>query len=303
MNGIIVGYGSIGQRHARILKKLTRRLSVVSKRDIPFPLTYPSLSSALEQENPDYVVIANETSKHYDSLAQLAKSGFKGIVLIEKPLFDRVKGTPNHLFKEAYVGYHLRHHPILQKIFEIIKNERTLFCQIYAGQYLPYWRPERDYKLSYSAQLNKGGGVLLDLSHELDYLHWFFEDWNSIAAKGGKYSSLRIDSTDMFSLMMEMEKCPMVQVHLNYLDRINRREITIITDKYSIKADLIQQTLQINEEKMDYQINRDDTYVLQHKTIMNGAKDNLCTLHEGLKVVKMIEAAEQSMKQRKWIYK
>jgi len=303
MNCVVVGYGSIGQRHVRILKEFNCRVAVVSQRDIPYSLRYPNLYSAFKKENPDYIVIANQTNKHYDSLVELANYGYKGSILVEKPIFDTVKSIPNNSFKQGYVGYNLRFHPILQKIFQIIKKERTLYIQIYVGQYLPDWRPEQNYRRSYSAKKAEGGGVLLDLSHELDYLQWFFGDWDRIVAIGGKYSSLQISSDDMYSLMIVMKKCPMAQIHLNYLDRINRREITIITENYSIKADLVQQRLQINDKTIKYNLNRDYTYYMQHKSIIYGRNDMLCTFDEGLKVLKMIKIIEESVKERKWINK
>ncbi|MGF7056647.1 Gfo/Idh/MocA family protein [Brassicibacter mesophilus] len=303
MNCIIIGYGSIGQRHARILEQLDCRVAVVSQRNIDFPLSYSSLYSALIHEKADYIVVANETNEHYHSLTELTGYGFNGIVLIEKPLFHIVQKIPDNSFKQGYVGYNLRFHPIIQKISELIQKEQTLYAQIYTGQYLPDWRPNRDYRMNYSARRADGGGVLLDLSHELDYVRLFFKDWNNIAAIGGKYSSLQIDSDDMYSIMLTMEKCPMVQIHLNYLDRISRREITVITENYAIKADLAKQTLQINDELIKYDINRDYTYYMQHKAIINGRSNYLCTLVEGLKVLEMIDAAEQSVKERKWVYK
>lgn len=303
MKCIVVGYGSIGQRHTRILKELGCRVAVVSKRKVSFPLTYPSISAAFSREKPDYIILANETFKHDTSLTELVASDFRGIVLVEKPLYAMVKEIPKHSFKHAYVGYNLRFHPILQKIFDLIKKEKVLYSQIYVGQYLPNWRPEQDYRNSYSAKKNQGGGVLLDLSHELDYLRWFFEDWNSLVAIGGKYSSLQIDSDDLYSLIVTMKKCPIVQIHLNYLDRINRREVTVITENYTIKADLVQQTLQINEDVIDYQLDRDHTYYLQHKAIINGEKAHLCTLEDGLGALEMIAAIEQSSKLGKWVNK
>lgn len=303
MNCLVVGYGSIGQRHVQILRKLGCRVAVVSRRKIDFPLTYISLYNALIQEEPDYIVLANQTNQHYDSLAELASHGFKGIVLVEKPLFHIIQEIPNNSFKQGYVGYNLRFHPILQKVLELIKKEPALYTQVYVGQYLPNWRQNQDYRRNYSAKKTEGGGVLLDLSHELDYLRWFFDDWNSIVAIGGKYSSLQINSDDMYSLMLTMKKCPMVQVHMNYLDRISRREITVITENYAIKADLVQQTLQINEKLVKYNLDWDDTYSMQHKAIINGGNPLLCRLAEGLKVLEMINTAEKSAKERKWMGK
>lgn len=303
MNCLVIGYGSIGERHARILKQINCRVAVVSQRKVDFPISYSSLHRALVQEKPDYIVVANETSKHYDSLLELSGYGFKGIILIEKPLFHIVKMIPNNSFKQGYVGYNLRFHPIIQRVLQLINKEKVLYAQVYTGQYLPNWRTNRDYRMNYSARKDEGGGVLLDLSHELDYVKLLFKDWISIAAIGGKYSSLEADSDDMYSVIIEMKKCPVVQIHLNYLDRISRREITVITENYTIKADLVKQTLQINDELIQYDINRDYTYYMQHKAIISGENDILCTYKEGLQILEMISAIEKSSKERKWINK
>ncbi|AOY78160.1 Gfo/Idh/MocA family protein [Clostridium formicaceticum] len=303
MNCLVIGYGSIGQRHTKILKELGCRVAVLSQREIDFSPNYSSLSKALVQEKPAYIVVANETSKHYATLTEIATYDFKGIVLVEKPLFHIPQEIPRNNFQQGYVGYNLRFHPILQKLFKVIKEEAPLYAQIYVGQYLPNWRPKRDYRRSYSAKKNEGGGVLLDLSHELDYLRWFFDDWHSMVAMGGKYSSLQIDSEDLYNLMLVMKRCPIVQVHVNYLDRMHRREMMVITDNYTIKADLVQQTLQINEELIKYNLDRDTTYFMQHKAIISGGSPNLCRFTEGLKVLEMINAAETSAKERKWINK
>ncbi|SCG83150.1 hypothetical protein DW1_1580 [Proteiniborus sp. DW1] len=301
MKCVVVGFGSIGKRHAKVLNELQCKVAVVSKREVDFPIKYTCLYDALINEKPDYIVIANETYKHYDSLVEIAKYGFDGVVLVEKPLFHTTKPIPKNAFKQVYVGYNLRFHPILQKVFKIIRNEKVFYVQVYVGQYLPYWRPERDYRENYSAKKKEGGGVLLDLSHELDYLNWFFHDWKSIVAIGGKYSSLQIDSEDMYSLILDMEKCPVAQVHFNYLDRISRRELTIITENYSIKADLVQQTLNINQRLIKYDLDYDYTYYMQHKAIIDRDDKFLCTIEEGLKIIEMINCIEGAAKESKWI--
>jgi len=303
MNCLVVGYGSIGRRHVEILDKLNCRVAVVTEREIDFSLKYNSLYKAIIEENPSYIVIANQTNRHYNSLTQLIEYGFKGNLLIEKPLFNTMQKIPVNSFNQAYVGYNLRFHPILQKLFKIIKNENVLYTQVYVGQYLPIWRKDQDYRISYSAKKAEGGGVLLDLSHELDYLLWLYDDWSSMVSVGGKYSSLQIDSDDIYSIMLVMKKCPMVQVNLNYLDRISRREITIITENYSIKADLVQQTLQVNQELQKYNIDRNYTYHKQHESIMNKDSKYLCTLANGFKVLDMVNFAEQSATEREWVHK
>jgi Predicted dehydrogenases and related proteins len=301
MNCVVIGYGSIGQRHARILTQLGCRVAVVSRREISFSPAYRSLTDALTREKPDYVVIASETGRHYADFTELAALGFDGTVLVEKPLFHAPLKIPENRFQNAYVAYNLRFHPILRRLAELVKEEPPLCAQVYVGQYLPDWRPGRDYRENCSARRSGGGGVLYDLSHEPDYLLRLFGGWKRVAALGGRLGALNIESDDAYSLLFTAERCPAVQVHLNYLDRIGRREITLITENRSVKADLVLQTLQVNQEITPYTLNRDDTYILQHKAVLNGEHEILCTLHEGLSVLEFIRAAEQAAEQEIWV--
>jgi len=91
MRSLVIGYGSIGTRHARILKELGCDVGVLSQRVIDFDRSYHDLKTALHDLKPEYVMIANRTSEHYPTLCALVKEGFKGVILVEKPLFTKVE--------------------------------------------------------------------------------------------------------------------------------------------------------------------------------------------------------------------
>jgi len=300
MRCLVIGYGSIGKRHARILHTGGCEVAIVSSREIDFFPCYQRLAVALRDFQPEYIVIANRTNEHYSTLVELINSSYHGKVLVEKPLFSDCKKLPQNDL-EIFVGYNLRFHPIIQELKQLITEERILSVQIYVGQFLPAWRPDTDYRLSYSAKKELGGGVLRDLSHELDYLTWLFGGWRGLVAGGGHYSSLQIDSEDVVGMLIAAEKAPIINLQLNYLDLIGRREIIINTENKAIKADLLSNTLQVNKEYLRFNVHRDDTYFLQHQAILNEKYQNLCSLDEGMKVVEMIKAAEESIKMRKWV--
>ena len=305
MKTLVVGFGSIGARHARILSELGCRVCVVSEREIDFRPSYKFLKSAIETENPEYVVIANKTNEHYRTLLELIELDFKGVLLIEKPLFSEIKVIPENNIKQIFVGYNMRFHPLLVRLNKLLRLEKIISVQAYVGQYLAHWRPKRDYRLSYSAFRSKGGGVLRDLSHELDYINWLLGGWSSVLAVGEHYSHLEIDSDDTFAIMIDTQKCPVVTVQMNYLDRIFHREVLINTDLHTFKADFIKGTLQINENIESFRIETDETYCAQHQSILNHSFKNLCTLNEGIDVMEMIHSIENSAysDQRKWVQK
>jgi predicted dehydrogenase len=314
MHAAVIGYGSIGQRHAQILSELGLEVSVVSRRansmtcdqQIPIRMV-ASIPELFGIRMPDYVVIANETSAHLDVLQQLVGFGYQNRILIEKPLFhqslaqqmlETVKPPSQHL----YTAYNLRFHPVLTALRNRLIDETIITVHIYAGQYLPDWRPQTDYRKSYSASATQGGGVIRDLSHELDYVLWLFGDWRSLVAFGGKESHLQINSDDHFSAMITTERCQHILLHLNYLDRVARRQIIVNTTNTTLTADLVAGTLIEENRVQQFELERDLTYRLQHKDALSYQPQTICTFAEGLKVLEMIEAMEHSSIQKEWLH-
>ncbi|MGE5418054.1 MAG: Gfo/Idh/MocA family protein [Acidobacteriota bacterium] len=301
MRSLVIGYGSIGARHARVLQELNCPVAVVSHRLVEFELVYNDLASAVAGFSPDYVIVANKTSEHYDTLIQLAGLDYRGTVLVEKPLFDNYKEIPAHQFKNLFIGYNLRFHPLLQRLRELLSGEDIISVQAYVGQYLPTWRLDNDYSESYSAKKAEGGGALRDLSHELDYLNWLLGGWQNVAALGGKYSDLKVETDDVFSIMMTTGHCPIVSVQMNYLDRLTRREVLINTKQHTLKLDFIKCCLEIDQECETCEVARDVTYRNQHLAVINNQTTGLCSAKQGLHVMKIIHAVETAVKERRWV--
>jgi predicted dehydrogenase len=303
----VIGYGSIGARHARILGNLSdSAVRIVSRRTLDRQPTYATIEQLLLHDSPGYLVVANETSAHLDTLIALHHHRFTGRILVEKPLFQhasdahKVQGLD---MSNIRVAYNFRYHPVLKKMKELIAGETVIQTHIFTAQYLPSWRPSTDYSASYSASKQKGGGVIRDLSHELDYLLWLFGDWHSLTASGGKISNLNIDSDDHFSAIYHMKSGAHVMLHINYLDRIPKRQIIINTNHQTISADLIAGTVQTPNQHWSLATERDDIYRLQHLDCMQAQPQHACTFEEAMEVMRLIEAMEQSSDNREWIYK
>lgn len=303
MNALVIGYGSIGSRHVRILKELEHSVSVVSSREIQAERLYPDIRDAVSKVKPDYVIIASETGRHLSDLNTLADCGFQGILLVEKPLFHLQPDHLPHLPDCSYVAYNLRFHPLVTRLRELLKHESILTIQAYVGQYLPLWRPGRDYRKVYSADKQAGGGVLRDLSHELDLLNWLLGGWRKITALGGHYSSLQITSDDSFAILMTTDRCQSVSLQLNYLDRIGKRQILVNTDEHTFMADFMTGQLLVDGQLEDHLVDRDHTYRKMHLEVTAGRTDTVCTFEEGFEVVKIIAAVEQAATEERWISK
>jgi len=229
------------------------------------------------------------------------KAGYSNKILVEKPLFDRHHNISSSRHDNIAVAYNFRHHPIPQKVMSLLTDKTIYSAQFHVGQYLPDWRPGTDYTSSYSASRTQGGGVLLDLSHELDLALWLLGPWKRVAAIGGHFSNLDIDSDDQYSLLMETELCPAVTVHMDYLNRTARRGFDIHAEGISLHADFIAGILEINGEPEQYQLDRDATYIAQIQAVTNDKNPNLCSFEQGLMIVKLIEAIETSATKGVWV--
>lgn len=302
MRALVLGYGSIGARHTRLLGEAKCSVAVLSRRSIDVTPCYSELAHALSDWKPEYVVVAERTSEHRPTLDGLIHYGFLGRVLVEKPLFDRALPLPPHNFSVAAVAYNLRCHPLLVRLKSLLEDAGGLVAaNVYVGSYLPAWRPNRDYRQSYSASREQGGGALRDLSHEIDYTQWLFGSWRRLTASGGHVSDLDIDSDDAYTLLMETQRCPLIAVHMNYLDRAPRREIIVHTNRHSIRVDLIENTILIDGDQETVSVAQDDTYRAEHHAMLTGDVKELCTLEEGMETVMTIEAAERAAAAHVWI--
>lgn len=295
---LVVGLGSIGQRHARLLSAMGSAVAVVSRHGGG---AYAGVAEGVAGHAPDYVVVATETADHARVLTELDAAGYDGRLLVEKPLFDRRQPFPWRGFGPTRLAYPLRCHPALLELKHELGQQRVLSAHLYVGQYLPEWRPGTDYRACYSAHAAQGGGVLRDLSHELDMANWLLGGWRRLAARGGHWSSLEIDSDDVFSLLSEHERCSAATIQMNYLDRRRRRSLLLHTDDHSYSVNLVAHSLQRDDEPaVSFDMDRDTLLGDLHRAMLSGDDDHLCTVPEGLDVMNMIAAAERAAHGAVW---
>ena len=289
---LIIGFGSIGRRHAKILKKNPniKDVFVLTNQNCPSYIKIKSLKE-INKINPDYIIISSETSKHFTQLNYIEKNFKNKIVLVEKPVFEKNRKLTLKNNK-VFVGYNMRFNPIIKKIRKIILNRKIWSVNVFCGSYLPNWRKNIDYSKSSSAIKKKGGGVLLDLSHELDYLRWIFGDFKIKYVINKKISDLKINTDDFLCLTGKFKKKIYLQLNLNYFTREAKRQILIDGKDLSISANLINKNLIFHDKnkiyKIKYNFNRDYTYKEQHRNIMNKKFTNCCTLKDAQNIMSII---------------
>ena len=218
---LVVGAGSIGLRHIEVLNNIGQKTAVVTKRNDLKLYKYNDTKSALHNFNPNYIIIANETNRHIRELQKILDYGYKNKILIEKPISNDLEEmkllTVSN--KHIYVGYNLRYHPFIKFIKELMKEEKILSVSIYVGQFLPDWRPKRKYNETYSSDKQKGGGVLLELSHEIDYMLLLFGKCIDNYSFSSKLSELEINCDDSYLGIFKFEHCKQLSCNFNLIDK------------------------------------------------------------------------------------
>jgi predicted dehydrogenase len=250
---LVVGAGSIGARHARNLARGGADVDVTDPdpdraASVGAGTTTIDFATLAQLPRYDGIVIASPTSRHVEQARWALDVADR--VLVEKPLGSDVTAVVA-LAAEAgerlMVGYNLRFHEPLHQYVRILSSGaigRTLSARAWFGSWLPSWRPAIDYRLSYSARADLGGGVLFDAIHELDLLFWIlpghFDVVGSIVARVG---DLDIDVEDTVKAILRHDTGVPVEVSLDYLSRRYRRGLDLIGTDGSLQLDWATQTI------------------------------------------------------------
>jgi predicted dehydrogenase len=281
---LIIGLGSIGRKHVDgILNYLPDALIYAFRSDNGEDL-YRTVKNIYDKsEIPldiNFVVISNITVAHADTILDMVQ--YKCPLFIEKPVLSNISKAEeiSKQLKESgidsYVACNMRFYPAIVFIENYLKsnNLRINEVNIYCGSYLPEWRPGKDFRAIYSANKLMGGGVHLDLIHELDYCCWLFGFPNSTKCLHMNKSSLNIDAIDSARYLFaytEFNAC----ISLNYYRRDAKRQIEIITADDTLIVDLLQNKVTSNvsgEILFQSDVGIIDTYTRQIEYFVNQIK-------------------------------
>ena len=323
----IFGSGSIGLRHLTNLIKLKKELKISSiyaydtknkkkflQNSGDFEFTQNLRTAAT---NCDVAFICVPTHLHNQTINKILKFT-KCHFYIEKPLSSEIKNCLNTLKKikktkkKVAVGYMLVNHPIILKTQSLLRRKvigDINFVRAECGFYLPNWHPWEDYRKFYMAHKNQGGGVLLDTSHEINYLQRLFGQVKNIQGLVGKFSNLKISSDDLALSIMNFKKNNVVgQIHLDLMQFEKSRNFKIIGTKGLIEGCLVTNKIKIFynnkkkkvEKKLNYNFNKIYfTQLRQFWSLQKNKKNNLCTGEEAYHTMQIIEGIRKSNKNGK----
>ena len=320
----IIGLGSIGRRHLRLAREFRSELKitairsdsvkVVPEENIADNVVY-TMNEAIES-GIQAAVIATPAVLHLGQVRELVQAGIH--ILVEKPLSDTMEGV-NELIKTqkesglvGLVGYCFRYDPAALKFRELLNNDKTgqiLHVTVDCGSYLPDWRPGENYKKSVSAKNKLGGGVLLELSHELDYIRWFFGAIKNVHASLNTSGTLDIEVEDSADMILESVLGFNIAVHLDFNSRSIRRSCRARCTKGDLVWDAVAQKVNwhpVDNLEEEESLGHDRDYIyreqLQHFfACIEKDQTPVVTLDDGAKVLHIVEAARESSAKSKTV--
>ena len=315
---LIIGFGSIGRRHLKIIKKIRPAIKVnillrpISLKKIKdqklLNKTFTNIKDALD-EGADAAIIASPANLHIEHSIEVLKA--KIPVLIEKPISDNLKNCSElkQIMKSnnclVTVGYVLRHSKILNKFKKIINESHIgerLYTEIKCGSYLPEWRKDIDYRESVSANSSLGGGVLLELSHEINYANWLFGPFKNIKSISINSEHLDINVEDIAKIIAVNNKNLLVSIHLDFCSGSNERFCKLYGTLGFINLDFNNHLITIKKNdsketiKIEVDENYNDMYVNQINDFLNCIENNsnpIVTIDDALDTLKLISESNR----------
>lgn len=317
----VIGFGSAGARALQALRELRpdAEFLVVSRKGAVGE-GFKSTSSLDDPVAfaPDAVIVAGPATTRVDVLRKIG--GLNVPVFIEKPLAHTLGDAVAVLdllglaVERSQLGYNLRFSESLIAFRDLVRGGqfgRVLRFTAETAQYLPDWRPDKDYRETVSARADLGGGVLLELSHELDYLRWIFGEWDWVSAWTGRTSSLEIDVEDTALVTIGIEGDQAVtqvvgQLSLDFVRRDKTRTVTAVCEGRTLRWDGIAGTVEVHDlsesrwKTVVTDSGSQSTYRAQWDSFLSvveqGSKP-LVPMSDGVAVLRAVEAIRNSHEQ------
>ena len=302
MNVLIIGLGSIARKHIAALQVLNIDTAIYALRSNLNATIEEGVKNIYHLDDLDIVfdfaIISNPTHLHFHFIEKLA---LKGIPLfIEKPIVHTLENVDKliDIIKNkqlvTYVACNLRFHPCILFLKNKIDSKKLRINEVnvYCGSYLPDWRPGKDFRTVYSANAAMGGGVHLDLFHELDYTTWLLGLPIKSKSILRNSSSLVIDAVDYANYVLEYDFFT-ANIVLNYYRRKPKREIEIVLDEDTLTVDLIKNEIKNDAgeclfQAIDFSVK--DTYFFQLEYFIDCLKNDQVPMNsftESLEILKI----------------
>jgi predicted dehydrogenase len=283
------------------------------------------LQEALKKHKPEAVVVANPTALHLEVAIPAAEAGCH--ILLEKPVSHSLEGvdmlqrTAEESGSKILVGFQFRYHPTLTKVRELIQSDaigKILTVHAHWGEYLPQWHPWEDYRQSYAARADLGGGVIVTLTHPLDYLRYLLGEVDSLWSFNGQISPLALDVEDVAEIGLKFANGAVGGVHVNYFQRPPVHRLEIVGTQGTLRWDNADGILRLYKMPVSFGsfsdhppapvletfsppdgFERNQLFVAQTRhfiAIVRGESEPVCRLEDGVMALRLALAAYESQR-------
>jgi predicted dehydrogenase len=323
-SALVVGAGSIGRRHLANLKQLgLAKLSACDPN--PERLAYVLEHFQAEsfaciedglQARPDIVLICSPPRRHVGQALQAVRAGAH--VFVEKPVSDSLDGLEELQAEKAkagrvvQVGYNFRFHPPIQKLKELVGSAavgKIQWGRVESGSYLPDWRPWQNYRDSYTAKRELGGGIILDGSHELDYVTWLFGAPAELTCMAGRVSNLEIQVEDCATMLLRFPNGSQIDVHIDFMERFYSRGCVLAGENGKLQWDFTSNAVQIQccgeaAQTIQFTCEVNEMYVAELRHFMDCVESGerpKVSLQDAMLTLQIALAARTAAEERRWM--
>ncbi len=302
MKVFLIGLGSIAQKHISAIRKIEPNVIIYALRSTNNAESHENVINVFNWDKAieaDFILISNPTNLHGDTIIKALE--FKKPLFIEKPLLHKLLQVDEIIEKvksyqiPTYVACVLRFHPVISYLKDMMNSVKSQVDEVnvYCGSYLPNWRADSDYRNSYSANEEMGGGVHLDLIHEMDYLYWMFGKPIQVKSTLRSNSHLNISAIDYANYQLIYPNF-VASVTLNYFRKQNKRELEIVGPDFILNGNLIAYTLMeeiSNKMIVDESSQIGTLYDKQMSYFIKGLRENAIyenDVQTGIEVLKLV---------------
>ncbi|MHA7733136.1 Gfo/Idh/MocA family protein [Nitrosopumilus sp. S6] len=311
MRFLVIGCGSIGQRHIKNLKKISKKFEIfvfdnnkiLEKNIVKEYKVFSIKENSMYSDFFDCILVCTPPNTHMNISTKIMKKNSN--IFIEKPLSNNLNGIEKLIEKnkktnsKIFVGYMFRFNKGIKKIKSIIESKKygnALHVSAYFGQYLPDWRPNQNYVKNYTAWQKQGGGIIFDGSHEIDYLTWIFGNPLKIQSEYVKTKFIKSDAEAICDVILRFKNNVLGTIHIDFVRRKYKRTLEILCEKAVIRWSLSSNKIEIfipnkaKETVIKLEEDVNDMYLNELKHVIscinNKKKSDIIDIENGINILK-----------------
>jgi predicted dehydrogenase len=322
---LVVGAGSIGRRHMANLRQLGIQKLAATDTDAGRlqPVVnelgvrgFAEFDEALRIVQPNVVFVCTPPAFHIEHALRALRCGAD--VFIEKPLSHRLDGVAEitaeaqKFGRVVQVGYNLRFNPGIQTLKRLLDEGvagRILWARAEVAQHLPDWRPWQDYRQSYTARQELGGGIILDASHEIDYMLWLLGPPRELTCMAGRVSELDVNVEDCATILIRLGSGAQLDIHMDFAQPTASRCCVLAGDRARLEWDYARNQVriirpQVPPEVIDYEFDSNQMYIAEVQDFFYRVQQRVTanqSLAEAALTLKVALAALTSSAEKKWV--